>query len=177
MDRPTDALGHVTSLGDVGVGGIVQQVGLAPEAVEDAIQQRQAFGGAVQDDGLREVDEGGGDGKGGSRPSLRLVGRESYVFEQLPLHRPDHRLGRHPLPAQYPSRCAPAVEVDLGPQPRHPHQNRLNCSGAISEARNPAPSVAAPGVQSAVTMNGLARLTEPQTRLTSSRVSRVWVRA
>jgi hypothetical protein len=79
VDRPAHALGHVAGLGDIGVGGIVEQARLAFQAVEDAVEQGEAVGRAVQDDGLGQVDEGGGDGEEGRDGSSRCVSASRHL--------------------------------------------------------------------------------------------------
>jgi hypothetical protein len=48
---------HACDLGDVRVGGDVEQIVVTAQPPQQAIEQGEPFGGTVQDRGLRQFDE------------------------------------------------------------------------------------------------------------------------
>ena len=105
-------LGHRGDLRDIGIGRDLQQVVMAAQPPQQAIEHGEALGIAMQDRDLRQFDEFGRDVEGAvvRRFRQRRRGRRRTV-RRVALHAPGH-IGRlHVVEHQRARGLAPAVEI------------------------------------------------------------------
>jgi hypothetical protein len=113
LDVPVDSLRHLHGEIDIGVGRILQQLGLAPQSPEEPVEQREAARIAVQNDGPRQRDEGPGDARNIGRLHRHLrIGCEE-IGRPIPLHPPIERMRRKTVTQRFPRGIPPPGVIGL----------------------------------------------------------------
>ena len=103
-------LRHRGDLGDIGIGRDLEQVVVAAQPPQEAVEQGEPLGATVQDCDLGQFDELGWDVESAVRRFERLI-RRFEQFGRVTSHAPCHVGGFDVVQRQRPRRFAPAVEI------------------------------------------------------------------
>jgi hypothetical protein len=106
------SLCHCRDLRHVGIGCDCQQIVVAPQPPQQSVENGKTLGSAVQDRGLRQLDEFGGDVEGAVWSFKRCGGRRGLEqFGLVALHHPCHIGGFYSIQGQRSRRFTPAFEI------------------------------------------------------------------